>query len=230
MSDKKNRMSMSIFLELVDATAYIQMVNGNHAATNKAESIMLTFTDHNGTVHNFADLPETSQQAFVNRAVSHIFGNECASTVTAWKKTDEGANASEDAISVKLTEARNAKLEKILAGTLGVRAVGPRIDPLEREMDRIALREIKAFFAKQGWKFPKADETFAFGADSFTADELADRWLDGTDRAGDFGKAGEANKPRIERAAKRVIAEKAKMVKPATAAPVPQSLGEALGF
>jgi len=190
----------------------------------------ITFNGEN--LGDFEALPTKSREALLSRVVGH-FNNEAASARIGWAKSKvaEGMGNGAKAVDVSTADARNyteanaeaaaafvkdwfaAKRNQILDGTLGVRAAGGGIDPLEATMHRIAKREIAALVGKA---FPRKDDDSYTGAGGkvYTgkagADEMAQVWLAGIDKMGKFGKAGEANHPRIERAAKRELAEKAK--------------------
>jgi hypothetical protein len=130
-----------------------------------------------GEMVSFDGLPENSRQAIVNRGMSHLFGNECASLVTSAIRTALVNGTARKASDVNTTEvqafradesngafvsdalakARTTKIEALLAGTIGVRVGGGEsIDPVEAEMYRIASEEMRALFAAQGWASPSS--------------------------------------------------------------------------
>lgn len=195
----------------------------------------LMFKDHTGAEHDFDALPASTRQGMVNRAVSHIFGNECASVVVGkikaalangGKASDVTtaqvqayrADASHEAqLDAWLAEARDAKIAAIVAGSLGVRVAGPSIDPLESMIHRIAVEELQIRLKHSKTKvFPtKFADDFVFvdprgvshvGPDGQAA--VVAKYLAANDVNGMFGKKGEPNGPRIERLAKRRINEK----------------------
>jgi ABC-type hemin transport system substrate-binding protein len=65
----------------------------------------------------------------------------------------------------------------MLAGTLGTRTSGPRVDPLTATMQGIAKREVLTVLKANSIKPPKGDEvvTFANGATKTMADMIATR-------------------------------------------------------
>ena len=207
------------------------------------------FKDHTGAEHDFDALPQASRNALVGRAISHVLGNEVASIVVGkvraviaaagnvksdTVKTEE-IKAWREAHSAEIqaftTAAQAFKMSQIAAGELGVRSASTAVDPLSRAMFSIARDEIRSLFKKQGWTFPTGENVFKMGDNEFTKDELVQRWLDGIDRGGDFGKAQEANAPRIERIAHRALAAKATEAKRLAGSETDaKTLAESLGF
>lgn len=126
---------------------------------------------YGNTVLALADIPEVSKIALMARGLSHILGNEVASKVSGkvkkWEAENEAlleddpegfAEASRDNRESWAEEAYNDAVNKIMSGTLGLRAVGPRGTAIETEMRDIAIEEIKAHLAAQKIKWPsKAD-------------------------------------------------------------------------
>ena len=95
------------------------------------------------------DVPLPSLFALAQRGFSHVLGNEVAAQVSAYKKTEEGAKATEAELEAYAKEKRDEKLEKILNGTLGVRAAaGPRVSGIEAFMRTIAVEFVKARLKK----------------------------------------------------------------------------------
>jgi hypothetical protein len=218
---------------------------------------MLTFKWSDGSEHDFDSLPEASRQAMVNRAVNHIVGNEVASSVVGFIKSEIATAAnikpeavSRDAIKVyrgengavidaKTAEFCSAKLKAVLDGTLGVRAAGsgPRlVDPVAREIRKIAETEIGLILAAHKdaegneLKLPRGDATLTLGDATFTRGDLVDRHLAGVDRGGLFGPKGEPNEPRIRKAAERIVAAAKAKAEKATTVAASASLAEALGL
>lgn len=191
----------------------------------------LMFKDHTGAEHDFDALPASARQGMVNRAVSHIFGNECASVVvgkikaalagdgkasdvtTAQVQAFRADPANEVKLDSWLSEARDAKIAAIVAGSLGVRVAGGSVDPLEAMMHRIARTEIMQLVGSKN--FPRKDGDVYVGAGGKRyegkdgGDEMAEVWFAGTDTKGRFGKEGGWNAERIGRLAKRELNAKA---------------------
>jgi hypothetical protein len=70
------------------------------------------------------------QLANSQRGYKHLIGNEGASQGTAAKKKGEDAEAI-------MRDWRSKKRQAVIDGTLQVRSVGPRIDPIDREWFRL---------------------------------------------------------------------------------------------
>lgn len=110
-------------------------------------------------------------------------------------------------------------------GNVGVSVRGPSVDPLSAIMNRLAKAEVVDILKHLKVAVPKKSEdkvSFADGQ-AFTMAELVSRRLNpelpsGVDARGDYGKAGEAHKTRIERAAKKVMDDQAKAHKKAAEA------------
>jgi hypothetical protein len=197
---------------------------------------MAYFELHDGTQVAHTDLPDASLQGLLNRAASHVYGNEVASQVTSFirsalelKAGDTSAEAKTaiksyreahpDEISAKTQEFAAAKTQAIQEGNLGVRVAGSgtSVDPLMKEMVRLAKAEIQIVFQKKKWTFPTKDATFTTNKgqpSEFTADAngWTRRWLDvSNDKL--IGGKGDPNRPRIEKLAQRNLQAKAALVK-----------------
>lgn len=99
---------------------------------------------------DFAALPESSRQALLSRGLTHYLGSEVASKVTAWKGKNEGAT--EEQIAAYKAEVYGEAKQALLDGTVGSNTRGPRLDPVEAEMTRLAAVEVKAIL--RGAKMP----------------------------------------------------------------------------
>jgi|HubBroStandDraft_1064217.scaffolds.fasta_scaffold17588_2 hypothetical protein len=120
-----------------------------------------------------ADVPAISLFALAQRGLTHVLGNEVASALTAWKKTDEGKAASQAQIDAWVKARRDAKFEQILAGTLGTRTASvPRATGIEALKRSIAIEWLKAKLAKSGVKLPTGDKTIEVAGTAMTRDEL----------------------------------------------------------
>lgn len=132
-----------------------------------------------------AALPESAIVALMQRGFNHIIGNEAASYATGLKgemidgpdrdpETNEFIPVrkySDDEIAVMLHDRRTEKVADILAGEIGLRAVGPRLPKDERIMREFAKNVIVAKFAERpNLKAPKASDTKAW-------DNLIDQYL-----------------------------------------------------
>ena len=120
-----------------------------------------------------SDVPATSLMALAQRGFTHVLGNEVASALTAWKKTEEGASAPQAAVVAWVKAKRDAKLEQIMQGTLGVRAAGqPRASGIEAIMRSIAVERLKVKLAKRQAKLPSGDKTINVAGKDMTREEL----------------------------------------------------------
>lgn len=188
---------------------------------------------------DFGALPEASQKAILSRLTGH-FNNEASSAKIAYcrgKVAGDGekavdvsadrarayADAHPDEMTQFITDWFATKRQQILDGTLGVRTGGGSADPLTDLMLSIAREETKQLLGKAYPKGKGNDATVFVGSDGtrFVGTEsrgaLAELWLDSVDKSGRFGKPGEPNRPRIERAAKRELEAKAKAAQKAIA-------------
>lgn len=193
-----------------------------------------TFTDHMGVVHDITAI-EASIVALINRGVNHVLGNEVASQVTAWKRAECGLKADDkspeakaaiakftaenkEAIEAKTREYRDAKVADILAGKLGVRTGGGggAVDPLTREMNRIATAELQVLLEAHGLKLPRGEDTLSMRGKDLTRGDLI---------AAHLAKHGD----KVEKEAKANLAAAARKAK-ALVADAGDSLADALGI
>lgn len=207
---------------------------------------MTTFK-FNGHEVNFDELPQSSKDALLSRVAGH-FNNESASAAIGWARKmvagDEGKAADVSAEEAKAYRDAHpdetsafiktwyaTKLTQLQDGTLGVRAAGGGADPLEAAMHKIARAEIRTLLGKdcpsgkdeKATSYTGSDGTVYVG--SAGHDAIAAKWLDFNDAGGSFGKAGEPNRPRIERLAKRELAAKADAAKKVVAPEARATLG-----
>lgn len=126
-----------------------------------------------------ADVPTISLFALAQRGFSHVMGNEVAAKVSAWKKTEEGASASEEQIAEFTAAKRAEALEKIMNGTLGVRSVSaPRVSGIDALMRRVAVEFLQARFAayskRTGTKvsLPTGDKVVEVAGKAMTREDL----------------------------------------------------------
>jgi hypothetical protein len=131
-----------------------------------------------------SEVPTQSLFAAAQRGISHLGGNEVAAQMSAYKQTEEGKVATEQELEAKELEFANAKLDKLLNGTLGVRtSSGPRVTGVEALMRSIAVEFLKARFAaysaKTGEKVsvPTGDKTITVGTQVYNRDQLIDAEL-----------------------------------------------------
>lgn len=115
----------------------------------------LTYGDTTVTV---ADLPDTSIAALLSRGLTHYLGNEQASKVTSWKKTEEGQTATEAEIEAKAESYRTAAMDALLNGTVGSRSGGPKLKGIDRLVRIVAEEMLRAYAAKRNMKVPTKKE------------------------------------------------------------------------
>jgi hypothetical protein len=119
------------------------------------------------------DVPTTSLFALAQRGYSHVLGNEVAAQVSAWKKTEEGAKATEAEIEAYANEKRQEKLQKILDGTLGVRsAAAPRVSGEEAIRRTVTVEVLKKFLKAHNLKFPTGEDTITVAGKAMDREDL----------------------------------------------------------
>jgi hypothetical protein len=194
---------------------------------------MTTQITHDVWQGDFDSLPMQSRLAIIMGGISHKGYNEVAAKVAAWKRTDEGANATDEQVHAKTGEFRAAFVKALEDGTLGTgHGGGPRKDPLQSAIDDIVEREVRAILKSIGvTPLPKKRSDVIVFADAKTREygNMLDAYLDGHDAKGRFGEAGLPNKPRIVREAERVVAANAKKEAGAAKVKGPAASGD-LGF
>ena len=165
---------------------------------------------------DFTKLPQASLVAMVRRGVSHYFGSEMASKVTAFfdPDHDDAANRVDtpEARAAKKAEFQAAAYDAIVAGTVGVSVRGPSVDPITTIINRLAKAEVKTILANFKLKWPaKADDTVELPDGSkVTGAQLIARRLDATGPAGVDKKTGVAHADRLKKEAEKIAAEQAK--------------------
>lgn len=167
----------------------------------------------------FASLPAATIGALLSRGISHYFGNELAARVSgakaAFRKiegSDElGPEMSDDEVA-KVRETKFAEfLDKLVSGTVGVRAPGITVDPIEKIVQRIAKQEVSNILKTAGLKVPKAGEAVEFADGSKKSLEaMIERRLEVN---------GEAIRKQAEKEVKALAAQKAKLEAEVKAAP-----------
>lgn len=137
---------------------------------------------YGGHIIEVSNLPEASLSAMIRRGLVHFLGNEQASKVAAKVKSQEsGENPTvatdEDKAAWKAEFVTNA-VAALLAGTVGVRAVGePRekSDPVGSLVRKLAKAAVTKILSDNGIKVPKKDEKVKTASGEFTMTELVDR-------------------------------------------------------
>jgi hypothetical protein len=109
-------------------------------------------------------LPAQSIEALLRRGLSHYLGNEQASRLAGWANSQTEANTppTDEAKAEKKAEFVTSALEALLAGTVGTRVSGPRVEPLEAAKLSIAKQEVTTVLRNAGIKPPKGEEAVVF--------------------------------------------------------------------
>lgn len=174
-----------------------------------------------------AKLAPAGVDALIRRGISHLLGNEVSAKVNkdgSWFKGFVEAEKREptaEEIASKQVEFRKAAIESLYDGTIGTRSGGPRVDPVQAEMNVIAKREIADILRAKGIKkFPTGENTVTLGEAAYTGAVLIER------RLAKFGD-------RIRKEASKIVGErarKAEAAKNAVAAVAGVNDAEALGL
>jgi hypothetical protein len=148
-------------------------------------SNILSFGDN--ITRDFRALPEVSQHALALRGFAHLLGNEQASRVVskirsavaaASPKGSDGKPRKTESVTkdeVKAfretngetiaqweRECRAEALRDLDEGKLGTRVAGPRLDPVEAEIAKLARAAVITTLKAHNLKVPKGDETITF--------------------------------------------------------------------
>lgn len=103
----------------------------------------------------------------------HKLGNEVAAKVTAWKKSEDGKTASESQIADYARTARAEMLEKIVNGTLGVRAsAGPRVSGEEAIRRTVTVEVLRKFLKAHKLVMPTGEDTITVAGKAMTREAL----------------------------------------------------------
>lgn len=169
----------------------------------KTNPLVITYGDF---TLDFTTLPQTSLIAMLRRGVSHYFGSEQASKVTAYfdPEKDEPVADTPEARATAKAEFQAKAHDALLAGTVGVSVRGPTVDPITVITRRLAKAEVVNILKSNGVKPPaKADDKVETPDGSkFTMAELIDRRI---------AREGE----RLGREAKKIADEQARKAKKA---------------
>jgi hypothetical protein len=164
---------------------------------------------------DFDALPEISRLALVSRGVTHFLGNEQNSKAHSWAaaqvkgdstvepsrdEVKEWKAANEAAMVAKIAELAGEAVKSLIEGTVGARTSGPRLTPIDTLIRQKAKVEVMAVLAGVGAKFPKKDETIAFGDGTRTGDQMIDNWLANADNLARLTKVAEKELKEKEKA------------------------------
>lgn len=139
--------------------------------------------DINGTSIDVLALPDASVKAMLGRGMTHFFGSEVASRVKARAdkfaedNKESGTKWGDDEIAQEKKTVLAEFVSKLLEGTVGVRAVGITVDPVETIKARLARKSVEDTLRANGIKVPKKDEPVIFldGTEKSMADMIASR-------------------------------------------------------
>ncbi len=190
---------------------------------------------------DFNTLPLVSQIALATRGFAHLLGNEQASkvvskirgaVVAASPKGADGSTRKVESVTkdevqafraanpeqIKTWEAaaRAEALKDLDEGKLGTRVAGPRLDPVETEIARLARVDVINTLKAHNLKAPKGDETITFlaGTPQEHTRTMAQMVANKIAKNGERYKR-EAEKAVAEAARKRKAAEAAAKAAPA---------------
>lgn len=119
----------------------------------------------NGQPLDLASLPAKSISALVSRGLSHYFGSEQASRVKNLKDAyleEHKTEMAEDEITALKAERFEIAMKALVDGTIGSRAVGITIDPIEKIKTAIARSQVTDILKANGIKVPKGEEAVEF--------------------------------------------------------------------
>lgn len=165
---------------------------------------------------DFNTLPQASLVAMLRRGVSHYFGSEQASKVTAYfnPEHDDAENRPDtaEARDAKKAEFQANAFDALVAGTVGVSVRGPSVDPIATIINRLAKAEVKTILGTFKLKWPKkAEDTVELPDGSkVTGAQLIARRLDKTGPAGVDKKTGIAHIERLRKEAEKIASEQTK--------------------
>lgn len=166
---------------------------------------MSTITYKSHTL-DLTTLPAVSVLALASRGLVRLMGSEVSSKVIShFKDTPDADDAAKEAFA----ESCRADLVKQLQdGVLGEGRGGPRKDPIEAEIERLAKLEVKETLKTHGLKFAKQESgdpvvTFGNGATKTLAAMVATRI--------------ERHGVELRKRAEKAIADAARMAKKAAA-------------
>lgn len=122
-----------------------------------------------------ADIPAHNLSVLAQYGFSHFMGNQQASKIAGWLKTEEGATATDDEKDAKAKEFRDAAFARITEGELGVRVstgTGGKVDSFTALCRKIAVERLTAKLKKLGHKLPTGDKVLSIGGKDMSRDDL----------------------------------------------------------
>lgn len=191
----------------------------------------ITYGEH---VIDIDALPPASVAAMLRRGISHYLGNEVASKVAAWvnkqeeteRKTNPDYEVDENAKFAQKNLFQGAALDALLAGEVGNASRGPRVDPLQAEINKLLKAEVTTRLATHGIK-PAGKKR------AWTADDLV-KFADGREKtiAAMCQTLMDKDGDKYTKEAQKILAEVARREKRAkeSAAEAKDATAEALGL
>ena len=149
---------------------------------------------------DFTAIPQTSLATLVRSGLAHKLGNEVSSKVGAAAKRAE-AEGTEFNRAETEEAFRQAMLDAILAGTLGVSTRTPAGPKADTVLNKIVVAHIASILKAHKMKVPSGDKTVEIGGRAYTRADLL---------ATQMAKHGERFKAEAEKEHKRLAKEAAR--------------------
>jgi hypothetical protein len=127
----------------------------------------------------FADVPAKSLAVLCQRGFTHFLGNEQAAKLVTWKKKEENASATDEAVKEFLKVTRQSAFDAVVSATMGTRSASgaPRVTGIDAVMRRIAVEMLTAELAKHNVKLPTGDKTIEVRGKAYTREQLIETML-----------------------------------------------------
>ncbi len=136
----------------------------------------------NGQNLDLTALPAKSISALISRGLSHYFGSEQSSRVKNLKDAyleEHKVEMAEDEVNALKAERFTVAMKALVEGTIGSRAVGITIDPIEKIKTQIARSQVIDILKANGIKVPKGEEAVEFAdGNKKTMEEMVKTRLD----------------------------------------------------
>jgi hypothetical protein len=124
------------------------------------------------SIPDFYALGPKAQAKLTTGGLAHFLGNESASKTSTWKKTEEGAAASEAEVEAFRVARMNELFNNLLADTVGSSAHGPRGSAVETVMRKLATEDLQSRCKAANISFPTGDKTVSIVGSDGTAEAL----------------------------------------------------------
>jgi hypothetical protein len=127
----------------------------------------------------FVGVPAKSLAVLCQRGFTHFLGNEQAAKLVTWKKKEENASATDEAVKEFLKATRQTAFEAVIGATMGTRSASgaPRVTGIDAVMRRIAVEMLTAELAKHNAKLPTGDKTIEVRGKAYTREQLIETML-----------------------------------------------------